>query len=585
MTLTTTKTEIPFSDLAFEDWIRLIQRAKILSFDTETTGLEVYDGTDTMTGFSIAFATDLGILEEYFPVYHDSGENLPEDLAFALLREIVKKPMIMHNAPFDLSVLYHLGLPLPEKFFDTMKLDHLINENYGTYKLDATTKRWLGYEGKEKSPLFNAGLLAYGWAKMPSHLMYDYAKADASITFRSLVAMQKSPEMRPELVKYWQEIEAPTTTLLAKMRRRGVKINLDLCKEQELKGKAIMEEITDKLGGNPGSPVMLKKLFWEELGLPVIYGKNKRPTFDKEAMKRYEVLLERKEGTEGNEVARDILRYRGWQKAVSGYYESYQRHISNDGRLRAEYRATGTVTGRFSCANPNLQQIPKETDKEWNGRIKTALIGESGYKLWELDYSQLEFRLAASASKEQRLLEIFNDPDRDIFDEMAAQLGMERQATKTLTYSIQYGAGKQRIQDVFGVNEYEAIDIIDNFYETYPGLKIAGQKFGQQAKRAGFVDIWSGRRRHFMYPQSEYYKAFNSYVQGGAADLVKMVMVDIDKNIDDDQECRMLLQVHDSLVFEIREGREDYYLPLLAEAMTKPDFGVRLAVDAHSWAK
>jgi DNA polymerase-1 len=286
----------------------------------------------------------------------------------------------------------------------------------------------------------------------------------------------------------------------------------------------------------------------------------------------------------GNEIGTRILEYRGWQKGVSGYYQPYQSKLSHDGRLRAEYKSHGTVTGRFSCADPNLQQIPKETDKEWNREVKGCLIGGIGKTLWELDYSQLEFRLAASAAKEDRLLGIFNDPTRDIFTEMAGQLGMQRQDTKTLTYTILYGGGVLRIKDVFGADDDKAAEIIDNFYSTYPQLRNARMFFGTRAKSDGYVEIWSGRRRHFRFPKEEHYKAFNSYVQGGAADLVKQVMVNVDRDVCN-SECSLLLQVHDSLVFEIENGREEHYLPRIAEIMTAPQFGVHLEVDSHRWSK
>lgn len=570
--------------MALEDWLRLIPTAKIIAFDTETTGLNVYDGTDSILGFSIAFNTDLGIVADYFPVAHVSGPNLENEHWHRILSEVVKKPLIMHNAVFDTTVLANLGFHV-ERFYDTMKLDHLINENKFSYSLDDTTERWLGYRGKEKSAMFTAGLFAYGWAGMPSGLMYDYAKADASITLQAMGAMSKSPEFTKGLVKSWQDIEGPTIGLLAKMRQRGVRINTPVCKEEETKGNKRMKEILDEFGTNTVGPKFLTEVFHKQLGLPEIRNKKGKITFDKDAMKRYELMLERKAGD--NPVANRVLEYRGWQKSVSGYYLPYQRFVSKDGRLRAEYKPHGTVTGRFSCANPNLQQIPKETTKEWNNRVKGCLIGGDGFRLWELDYSQLEFRLAASASKEERLLSVFNDGSRDIFTEMASHLGMERQATKTLTYSIQYGAGKQRIQDVFGVTEYEAEDIIENFYAQYPMLRKASSYFSRQAKSKGHVEIWSGRRRHFANPQKEYYKAFNSFIQGGAADIVKKVMVDCYREVDNDEECRLLLQVHDSLVWEIKEGREEYYLPRIAEVMTRPseDFGVKLDVDAHAWSK
>ncbi|ALY09308.1 DNA polymerase I [Arthrobacter phage Jasmine] len=574
---------IPLSNLGLDQWLALIRNAKLLAFDTETTGLKVHSGEDTMLGFSIALRTDMGVIGEYFPMYHKRGVNLDEEDAFKLLDAIAEKPLAAHNIIFDKNVLHHAGYPNVEKFYCTQRIAHLLDENSKQYSLDAVSLRFLGYAAKEKDPDFELALLAYGWAGMPSEIMHKYAKADAVGTFHTLEAQMKNKEFTPQLLNYWQKIGAPTLSVLSKMRRLGVRIDVDRCKREQETGEQIMAEIEDRVGGKPSSSKFLQRVLIEELGLPqIISKKTGNPTFDKEAMKRYDLMLEREEKHNG--LAKEILTYRGWQKAVSGYYLPYQRFVERDGRLRAEYKPFGTVTGRFSCADPNLQQIPKETDKAWNGAVKSCLIPADGYKLWELDYSQLEFRLAAAASREEGLLEIFNDGQRDIFTEMAAQLEMERQDVKTLTYSIQYGGGVQRIMDVFGVSKSRATEIIANFYERYPNLKKAGNAAGRQVASTGKIGIWSGRARHFKYPGSEYYKAFNSYVQGGAADLVTDVMVKADREIAN-EECRMLLQVHDSLVWEIAIGKEQYYLPEIEKVMTSPQFGVHLAVDAHAWSK
>lgn len=594
----TSNRTLPLSSMDLNSWVRMIQKAPVIFFDTETTGLSVYDGTDTILGFSIAFRTEAGMIAEYFPMYHDCGENLTEHEWRTLLDLIMQKVLVMHNSIFDITVLANIGYVVT-KFYDTMKLDHLINENHMSYSLDNVTLRWLGYKGKERSPEFELGMIAYGWAGMPARIMHHYALTDAHIlepVFTKMLEVIEKHETR--LINYWKKIEAPNLIGLTKMRQRGVRVVKELCAEQEAKGVEICKDIADNyFGFNPGSSKNLKMLLIDELGLPVIHKKRKRkdgstistPTFDKEAMKRYDLMLQRKAETESDdslkEIAQKLFTYRGWTKAVTGYYRPYQNLVSNDGRIRPEYKPHGTVTGRYSCADPNLQQIPKETDKAWNGQVKECLTGDDGYILWEFDYSQLEFRLAAAASKEKKLLEIFNDVDRDIFTEMAAQLGMERQDTKGLTYSIQYGAGITRIMDIFGVTQQEAKEIIDNFYDQYPNLKNASQVMARNA-RNGSVQIWSGRKRHFRDPKNEYYKAFNSYVQGGAADVVKMVMNDALREIDNENECRLLLQVHDSLVWEIKKGREDYYRPLIEEVMTRPSerFGVQLAVDGHFWS-
>jgi DNA polymerase-1 len=280
-----------------------------------------------------------------------------------------------------------------------------------------------------------------------------------------------------------------------------------------------------------------------------------------------------------------ILEYRGYQKTVSSNYKPYLELLSPDGRLRPNYKMHGTVTGRLSCEKPNLQQIPRVSEKPWNGRLKQAFIAEPGFTLWEADYSQLELRLAAAYARETELLEIFNS-GRDVFTEMARDLNMARHDVKTLTYTIQYGGGITRIKNVFGVSVEKAAEIKDDYFERYPGFRKMSQQASSVCRRQGFIRLWSGRRRHFADPQNEAHKAFNSVIQGGAAEIVKHTMLRLSETVDSD-DCRMLLQVHDSVVFEIRNGMEDAYLPKIKEVMeaVEPDFGVHFAVDVHKWGE
>lgn len=582
-------------DLPLETWISLIEKNEVIGFDTETTGLKVYDGTDHVIGFSLAVKHGDSYLAEYFPINHSLEDeyNIPPEIWQYMMQLLIKKILVMHNAVFDISAVRNLGFEIT-RFFDTMKYAHLLNENRKSYSLDNITEAYLGYKGKKKSPLFEMELLAYGW-DMHVKTMREYALTDAHITLQVFFELMKETKTKQEtgLTKYWGDLEAPSLRVLTYMRGWGVEIDTDKCRVEELRGLAEKDRITEFFGFNPGSPIGLRKLLIEQLGLPVILSKKTgRPTFDAKAMERYELMLSRqdiatgKEAADENEIVRELLCYRGWTKSVSSYYKAYQDHISPDGRLRPEYKPHGTKTGRYSCANPNLQQIPKETDKVWNGAIKDCLVSASGYTGWEIDYAQLEFRLAASASRSENLLAIFADPHRDIFTEMAKQLEWARQATKGFTYSTLYGAGVQRIMDAFGVDAATAKDMIEYFYSVYPELRAASRYMSGTARSKGYVDIWSGRRRHFEFPAKEDFKAFNSYIQGGAADIMKSVMIDMFKEIIN-EECRMLLQVHDSLWFEIAEGKEAYYLPKIMEIMRRPSekFGVRLDVDAHPWSK
>jgi DNA polymerase-1 len=582
--------------LDFDTWVNLIHKSNIVGFDWECTGLDVYDGRDKPLGFSISVAIDNDpdrIVSEYFAIGHTVTPelNVPTEAWRYLLYLVTERVAVVHNIIYDAASTRLTGFEL-KKFICTMKYDHLMNENHNAYSLEAVSTRVLGYNAKTKSPIFEMALLGYGW-DMPVNIMRDYALSDAGGTLKTCLLQLRNAKNKGEarLGAYWTGIEVPVTQALSHMRNWGVEIDPDKCKSEALKGHAEKERITDFFGFNPGSPIGLKKLLIDELELPVVSWTDggakgvPKPQFNKKAMERYEVILEQRATDSDDEIVKELLAYRGWTKSVSSYYEAYLRHVSPDGRLRPEYRTTGTKTGRWSCADPNLQQIPKETDKVWNGTIKDCLVSAEGFTGWEVDYSQLEFRLAARAANEEKLIEIFADNNRDIFNEMSADLEWERQKTKGHTYTTLYGGGATRIQDQFGVSKSEAMGMIEHFYSLYPNLKAASKALEVQAKTYGYVELWSGRRRHFQNPQKEAFKAFNSYIQGGAADIVKGVMVSLFKELIND-DCRLLLQVHDSLWFEIREGMESYYLPRIMEIMSRPSgkFKVNLTTDAHPWS-
>jgi DNA polymerase-1 len=170
---------------------------------------------------------------------------------------------------------------------------------------------------------------------------------------------------------------------------------------------------------------------------------------------------------------------------------------------------------------------------------------------------------------------------------MAETLGMSRFDTKTLTYSMQYGAGVTRIKEVFKVSEFEARQIRDNYFNTYPGFRSITQFAARKAEQKGYVKTWSGRRRHFQWPKTESFKAFNSVVQGGAADIVERTMLRLQGTGCNVSDCRMLLQVHDSIVFELREEAVEDFKPKIIKAMedVEPDFGVKFSVDFKEWGK
>ena len=577
------------------NWDELLDKAEYVSFDTENNGhLQLFDDGVRINGFSIAVKNGGEYISEYFPCNHIRGRNYDRSYWEPILRKVISKKVIAHNVKFDMrSARMLLGEDLDKPFpyfFDTTRLSHMVNEEAMGLE-DGPKKKWslenccqyFGVPGKVQTPLFKAYLQIYGYDGIAPSEIREYAEADAVAAYKlfEITTRLLGKEEGADNVRYWKNIEMPNYKVLYDMNTLGVKVDIERCKEWEERCETNRREIKEELGFDPGKPSELKPVFYNTLGLPVIMAKRKgrdsTPTLDAKAMERYDAMLERL----GNPIAKKIIEYRGWTKALTSYYKPYQEHVCPDGRIRPDFASHGTVNGRFACSKPNLQQIPKDSDnKPWVKDVKSCFIPELGYELWEFDYSQLELRLGAAFGNDKKLLAILNDPTRDIFSEIAAEMGWERFVTKTFVYSVDYGAGPQRVSDIFGVNKQKAMELIENFYEAYPGLGRANSEAKYEAETTGRVRLWTGRYRHFSR-RSDSFKAFNSKIQGGSADLVKKVMNDIKREL---PEVRMLLQVHDSLWFELPVGKRDWYKEQIEQIMSNPfpqEDRVKFFVDGH----
>src|SRR6476659_1812756 len=562
--------------------------------DTETNGEDVRDGRGYAYGVSVAYRSPNGLVFFYMPFRHSNAGsvgNYEYSRFMRPLQEIIsRRTCIYHNAKFDLVSLRTLGLDMERsEFLCTMKLAHLVNENLFDYSLDLVCKKFLGRPGKQKSEAFKKFEKITGWAGMPPEVHGEYAAYDTYSTLELFEALQ--PQLAAEnLHDVWTR-KADFIRVLIDMERNGVLVDQDFCDAMAEEGEIRQTEIRAvwkaRFGKNlnPMSRKDLEFLLIDQLKLPKLYHpKTGKMTFDKSAMEQYEEVLKLIK----NPLAEEILEYRGWNKSVSSNYQSYLSHLSPDGRLRPNFLVHGTKTGRLSCREPNLQQIPRRGEKSWNGEMKKCFITEPGYELIECDYSQLEFRLQAATAREQSLLEIFADPRRDVFGELAKNLGWERQLAKTFVYSTSYGAGAERIAFVFGCSKEQARKHIDNFYELYPNLRKASRIAQREVERRGKVQLPSGRYRHFQFPQSESHKAFNSYAQGGAADIVEDRMVACAKaGLNDGKRSRMLLQVHDSVVFEVRsEDVADAKVEIQSiMSNVVPDFGVVFKAEPKRWGE
>ncbi len=578
------------------NWDVVLDRTDYVAFDTENNGhINLFDDGVVIHGFSICVKIDGQYLAEYFPVAHSRGINYERFQWEPILRKVLKKKIIAHNVNFDArSARLLLGEDFDEPFeyfFDTANMAHLVNENLfdpkqggplTTPSLENCCKFFLRKPGKEKSVIFNALMSLYGWAGIAPSEIREYAEADAVAAYElwEELAKRLAAEKGADNINFWRNVEMPNMKVLYHMKHLGVKVNVEFCKEWEQRCYDEMETIRGELGFDPAKPSQLAPVIYDELGLPKLYNKKKRKnpdgttsivqsaTFDSKAMEKYDKMMEHLD----NPIARKIIQYRGWSQAVSLYYRPYQEFVDPDGRMRCDYKSHGTLNRRYSSSKPNLQQIPK-TDpdlmeiKPWSAHVKECFIPMQGHQLWEFDYSQLELRLGAMFGMDKKLLEIFNDPnERDIFTEMAAEMGWPRQKCKSFVYSIDYGAGPGRVAEIFNVTPEQGARYIEDFYDQYPGLGGANDKAKYEATTTARLRYWTGHYRHFM-KKEEAYKAFNSKIQGGSADLVKIVMNNIRREM---PEVRMLLQIHDALVFEFPTGKVESYSADVRRIMENP---------------
>lgn len=561
-------------------------RDRILSVDTETTGLKIRDGRDYAIGVSASYLDATGYHNHYFPFRHKLGGNYDSSILERLKELLEKAPkLVFHNAKFDLVSLRTLGIDVfGSEWYCTMIMAHLVNENWPlTKSLDACAKAYLGEEfGKARPPEFVAAT-KFGWDMVPVELMRPYAETDAELPYR-LAAVLFDKFIAENLHEYW-EYKRRLVEVVIQMESLGVGVDTELCEKMLEEAEIRKGDYMEMIGGfNPRSNKDMEELMINRLHLPRMYHqKTGNLTFDKTAMAVYEEILERRKDPLGQYV----LAYRGWGHAASNFYAPYLSHLSPDGRLRPNYKhhkdekEGGTVTGRLSCSDPNLQQIPRVSNKPWNGSVKKAFKPAEGFTLWEADYSQLELRLGTAYADEKQLKQVFRE-GRDIFTEMSIALGLSRQDTKTFVYSTQYGAGVNRLMNVFGITETEAKRMRERYFSTYPGFRRLSDLAQARAQANGKMKLWSGRYRHFRNPKQEAHKALNSIIQGGAADIVERQMIRLAKDIAS-SDVRMLLQVHDSVIFEIREGLEEAVTPEIQRTMedVQPDFDVKFAVDVH----
>lgn len=621
-----TKTRVSASE--FLDWLYK-NPEQPLAVDTETAGvtkelsafgLRVDDGRAVAIGVSFTTRIKGRLVSAYIPFHHQLGTNQPELLK--KLRYVLRqgRPLVYCNVQFDMLALETLGIRVSEQpFYDIPTMANVVREDFPFQKdLDSLYRAYVKgdhakitewefarYDEGKKKPRLRTSLdwqKKNGWPHTTPAMIWGYACRDTEATYETWEALMVHPGWLEQPKDYWPHKQR-LIRVLTEMKRRGILVDTELAAELEIEGMLAKDRLLKEMQGlNPSSVVDAPRIFLEILKLPVLRktegGKDKdpakvKPSFTKAVLEEYDEILANREGDtqEERQWIANVKAWRGWTTAMGLLLRPYQERVSPDGRIRTSYTTHVTSTGRLSSREPNLQQISKEGKDLWNDRIKKCFVARPGYVLLSADYSQLELRLAVAYCQEPELMTIFEE-GRDIFTEMAAELGWDRGKTKSFVYATQYGGGPARIAYIFGVSLEEAVELREKFYRKYPRFRAEDQRRREYVAEHKKMRLWSRRVRHFARKEDSY-KAFNALLQGGAADVVERVWVYVMDNLDS-EDCRCLLQVHDALVFEVKEELADLYRVKIQEMMEdvnsicapgseEPLFPVKFAVDVTLW--
>ncbi|MFQ6040348.1 MAG: DNA polymerase I [Candidatus Poribacteria bacterium] len=534
------------------------------SIDLETTDV------DAMRAKIVGVAISLKPNEAYYiPVYYellDGPKMLSEDYVLGKLKPFLeddKVSKIGHNIKYDLEVLKRSGVDINGVGFDTMIASYLLNPSASGHKLDDVAFKYLQRRMIPIKDLIGSGSKQITMSQVPVEKVSDYACEDAE------VALHLKYILEPQLVEHdlediFSNLELPLIPVLAEMEMAGVKIDTAFLRELSVEYEKHLQEMTEQIyelaGGefNINSPKQLGEVLFDKLKLPRFRRTKTGYSTDEKVLNTL---------ASHHELPALILEYRKFAKLKSTYTDALIDLINPyTGRLHTSFNQAVTATGRLSSSNPNLQNIPVRTER---GReIRRAFIAEGDDKvLLTADYSQIELRILAHLSKDERLVEAF-EKDEDIHSYAAslvfgvpiAEVTAEmRGRAKTMNYGIVYGIGAMRLANELKIDVHEAQAFIDNYFQTYAGVKTYFDRTIQEAREKGYVTTLMGRRRYVPEIQggNRNIRAFgeriaiNTPVQGSSADLIKVAMLKVaDYLKSTNKQTRMVLQVHDELVFE-----------------------------------
>ncbi|MBK5966931.1 DNA polymerase I [Thiocystis minor] len=568
---------------AFEIWMTRLESAALFAFDTETTGLD-YMRADLV---GLSFAIEPG-QAAYVPVAHaypGVPDQLDRNRILARLKPLLEdasRAKVGQNLKYDMSVLAHHGIELRGIAHDTMLESYVLDSTATRHNMDALAKKYLDYDTVHFEDIAGKGVKQLSFDQIPLEQAGHYAAEDADIALRLHRTFWPRLEAIPSLTRLYQSIEMPLVPILSRIERTGVNIDSDLLARQSQDlGRRIAElEIQAyEAAGHPfniGSPKQIGAIFFEELGLPVLA---KTP---KGAPSTSEDVLERL-AADGHQLPGLILQHRGLSKLKSTYTDKLPQMVNPaTGRVHTSYHQAVAATGRLSSSDPNLQNIPIRTEE---GRlIRRAFIPEPGYRILAADYSQIELRIMAHLSGDERLLNAFAT-GQDIHRATAAEIlglapeavtGEQRRSAKAINFGLIYGMSAFGLARQLGIERGAAQEYVDRYFARYPGVRAFMDHIRTQAREDRYVETLFGRRLYLAdighsnqgRRAGAERTAINAPMQGTAADIIKRAMIAVDRWIQLERPpVRMIMQVHDELVFEVAEAAIDSASARIRDAM------------------
>ncbi|PVZ81127.1 DNA polymerase I [Serratia sp. S1B] len=554
----------------FADWLQRLRKAEVFAFDTET------DGLDTLTAnlIGLSFAIEPGVAA-YLPVAHDyldAPPQLDRDYVLATLKPLLedeKAFKVGQNLKFDKSLLARYDIDLRGIAYDTMLESYVLNSVSGRHDMDSLADRYLGHKTITFEEIAGKGKNQLTFNQIALEQAAPYAAEDADVTLQLHLVMWPQIKEKAGLLTVFNEIEMPLVSVLSHMERTGVLIdpNILAAHSKELtKRLAELEVQAHELAEEPfnlASTKQLQAILYEKQKLPILKKTpGGAPSTNEEALA--ELALD-------YPLPKVILEYRSLAKLKTTYTDKLPLMINPvSGRVHTSYHQAVTATGRLSSSDPNLQNIPVRNDE--GRRIRQAFIAPEGYCILAADYSQIELRIMAHLSQDEGLLKAFAD-GKDIHRATAAEVfglsldkvtNEQRRSAKAINFGLIYGMSAFGLARQLGISRSDAQRYMDLYFERYPGVLRYMEQTRQQAVDQGYVSTLDGRRLYLpdvrssnaMRRKAAERAAINAPMQGTAADIIKRAMIGVDAWLQGQEQplVRMIMQVHDELVFEVHQS-------------------------------